>query len=319
MIACFHDNDVCHEVGTEHHAQGIDAMFTFGSISRQADFRELLLWPQHDKIWAENDAGVPVLVVEHLHRRIVWDSKGDCACFVPTRLEVLDGLFVTASGCNKGLAKALLLQQVLNVRWQDFFPQFFCRLQHVSLANLQANKSCGMISYVDSFVFVQRNCLAFLQDGHLHRRCVFTGPVNHPRFASSTPPFVGKRLWHVIGAEQIGRSGVHKFVVTSHEQCLVFTEDVDFFDAVAQRFSWLQEELLLTLSQLLSADVLFSFDVRVEDNTKLPVGQHCNVDMRNQGLVHIDEMGFCHVRRYQPFAASLAFDTVYISECGVCT
>ena len=77
MISSLDGDNVSAEIRSQEQTQRLDGVGYLGLAPGQTQLGELLVWLEHDHVWAEYHAGFLLLVVVDLYGGVVGDSECD--------------------------------------------------------------------------------------------------------------------------------------------------------------------------------------------------------------------------------------------------
>jgi len=144
---------------------------SLGLISREGNNGKVFVRTQHNQFRTKYYSGFLLLVIVDLNGRVVRGSKGNYSCLVS-----LSSLFF--------FRVSLLGQQILYNLGQFLLPQFFVGLQHIRFSSNSSYFTSLDISYVDTFILVQRNSLSLLYNFYFYGRYKISGSIQHPTVSS---------------------------------------------------------------------------------------------------------------------------------------
>lgn len=192
-------------------------------------------------------------------------------------------------------------KQLLYLRVKILVPKFFELIQKIRLGTLdEVNLTRPEVTDVDSLVFSQRICLAFLNYFDLILRNEIDGSLDKPFLA---------------GLIILISTLVKVRYTCTKQKSLFLMNDHDVADSVAHDLPRLEEELALASANFLFAELWLSLLVKwVINDTVLILLQNNDTDLFDQLLLGIDYVDIFHRFIDEPLLSGQSLLAVEISE-----
>eukprot|EP01137_Pigoraptor_chileana_P037472 Opistho-2@34593 len=302
MVGSLNSDDVRAEVGTKEEAERLDDIGPLGLVSRQRNLRKLLVGAKHHKLRSKDDARLLLLVVVNLDAGVVGHAVCDHARLVAGLGD--GGALAAVAAVSEGVPARR--EQGVDGRRQLLDPQLLVLVQHVRQTAHGAHLARLDVAHVNALVFIERNCLALLDDLRLHGRHILDRAADHPA---------------VAGAATNLRSGdiLVKGVQSAEDKALVVAENIDVLDAGLEALTGTQEERRLSADELLLSKLRLAIGAHgVHNDGVMAVSESGNIDHTDHLFIYRRNVRLRVRQRDQPLLSVLAWIAKVVRERAEC-